>query len=583
MSDRPEDYTDPENSGPSGPSGPAAPDQPTVPSAPDGPSGADVPWWQGQQPGPSTWPDAGPSAAGGYWAGSGQPGSGGGPAPAGEPQGGYAPQGAGNPQGGQPQVGGHPQGPQVPYGYGPGGPAGPGDWHGGQWAGGQWIGGQWGWAPSGGGWGPQVQPPSPGGKRRSKGFAAAVAVGLTALALLIGVGIGYGVWNGGSSTPSSGQFVAPGGTSKLTFTTTSPRASEGTATGTKVSAATGAPTDIATIRAKVAPGLVDINTVLKYDREDAAGTGMVLTSTGKVLTNNHVIEGATTISVTDLGNGKTYSASVLGYTRTDDIAVIQLKHASGLKTVQIGNSSSVKVGEAIVGIGNAGGTGGEPSAAGGAVTALDQSITASDEGSLGTTIEHLTGLIQSNADIIPGDSGGPLVTTSGLVVGMDTAASEEEGYSIRGAVTGQGYSIPIDEAVSTAHQIIAGKAVSSLHIGGTAFLGIYVASGTRSSGYGGYGGFGFGFGDTVTTTAGTSTAPNGAEVEEVIPGTPAQGAGLTQGDVITSVGGSSVTSSTGLMKAMLEYHPGDAVKVVWTTTSGQTESATVTFASGPPD
>ncbi len=396
---------------------------------------------------------------------------------------------------------------------------------------------------------------------RSRRLAAALGAGLMVLALLIGVGIGYGVWSGGSTTPESGSSLPPIG--RLT------RSTSGSTSGTKVSSATGAPSDISTIRAKVEPELVDINTVLKYETEQEVGTGMVLTSTGKVLTNNHVIEQATTISVTDLGNKKTYSASVLGYTRTDDIAVIQLKGASGLKTVHLGNSSLVKVGEAIVGIGNAGGTGGEPSAAGGSVTGLDQTITASD----GTTTEHLTGLIESNADIVPGDSGGPLVTSSGVVVGMDTAGAEQQGGSLERAATGEGFSIPINQAISTARQIFAGRATASVHIGGTAFLGVYVEPTTTTR---------TGPGNTSPHTA-TTLPATGAVVEEVIPSTPAQRAGLTPGDVITGVGHATVTDPTDLTKILLEYHPGDLVKVLWTSSSGQTESATIRLANGPPD
>ena len=140
----------------------------------------------------------------------------------------------------------------------------------------------------------------------------------------------------------------------------------------------------------VNPGLVDINTTLSYQGEQAAGTGMVLTSNGEVLTNNHVIDGATSISVTDVGNGKTYTASVVGYDRSHDIAVIQLNNASGLQTVTLGDSSNVSVGQAVVAIGNAGGTGGTPSAVGGSITALNQSITASDSGD--GTSETLSGL-----------------------------------------------------------------------------------------------------------------------------------------------------------------------------------------------
>jgi hypothetical protein len=149
--------------------------------------------------------------------------------------------------------------------------------------------------------------------------------------------------------------------------------------GSSGSGGSGGLVDASSIAKRVDSGLVDINVTLNGN-EEAAGTGMVLTSNGEVLTNNHVIEGATSISVTDVGNGKTYGARFVGYDRTSHVAVLQLENASGLKTVSLGNSSSVSTGEAVVGIGNAGGSGGTPSYAGGSVIALDQSITATDQG-----------------------------------------------------------------------------------------------------------------------------------------------------------------------------------------------------------
>ncbi|MGC8471028.1 MAG: S1C family serine protease [Acidimicrobiales bacterium] len=561
MSNRPEDYADPEENERGEPSTQGVPAEPStqgtvqgpgespVGSGPPGAERPQAPWWQQpyrQPPGP-TYP------------GQAQPGD----AQWGSQPGPYGPYGYGY----SPTATGGPGGPGAP-----GAPGGPGGWHGGHWAP-----GPWGWGYPGGAWGQPMHSRPPADPKRRRRLAAALASGMTVLALLVGVGIGYGVWNGGSSAATAGRSLVPNGTSKVTSTVGSP-AGTASATG-KITSAAGAPANIATIAAKVTPGLVDINTVLGYETEEAAGTGMVLTPTGKVLTNNHVIEGSTKISVTDLGNGKTYAASVLGYTRTQDVAVIQLKGASGLETVHIGNSSSVKVGEPIVGIGNAGGTGGRPSAAGGSVTALDQSITASDQGSLGTTTEHLTGMIETNADIRPGDSGGPLVTTSGTVVGMDTAASAAQGFSFQGVSTGQGYSIPINEAMSFARQIIAGKSSSTVHIGGTPFLGVYVEATTTRTTVGG-----FGFGSTVTGTPSSTAAPaTGAAVANVIPGTPAQRAGLAPGDVITKVAGATVTSPSGLTKIMLRYHPGNSVSVAWTTRSGQSESATVTLANGPAD
>ena len=175
------------------------------------------------------------------------------------------------------------------------------------------------------------------------------------------------------------------------------------------------------IAARVDPGLVDVISTDGYQQATSEGTGIVLTSTGEVLTNNHVINGATSIKVVDVGNGKTYTAAVVGYDATQDVAVLQLQGASGLTTASLGDSSSVQTGDSVVALGNAGGKGGTPSVATGSVTALNQSITASDD--LSGVSEQLTGLIETNADIQPGDSGGSLVNAYGEVIGMDTAAS----------------------------------------------------------------------------------------------------------------------------------------------------------------
>ena len=251
------------------------------------------------------------------------------------------------------------------------------------------------------------------------------------------------------------------------------------------------------IAAKVDPGLVDINTTLGYAQQQAAGTGIVISSNGVILTNNHVINGATKISVTDVGNQKTYTAKVVGYDRSHDIAVLQLQNASGLQTAPLATSNA-SVGQNVVGVGNAGGTGGTPSAAGGTVTALNQSITASDQGD--GTSEQLTGLIETNADIQPGDSGGALVNTSGQVIGVDTAASAGFSFQFNGQSQGnQGFAIPINTALSVARQIEAGNSSSTVHIGETAFLGVEISpqGGSGSSDNGGFGGvFGGNSGNT---------------------------------------------------------------------------------------
>ena len=145
-------------------------------------------------------------------------------------------------------------------------------------------------------------------------------------------------------------------------------------------AGAGAPSTLTTsqIVAKTRPGVVDVVSTLGFRGATAAGTGIVLTSSGEVLTNNHVIDGATAIKVRDVGNGRVYTASVAGYDAAHDIAVLRLNGASGLETADLGNSSQVRTGQKVVAMGNAGGRNGAPSVATGRVTGLEESITASD-------------------------------------------------------------------------------------------------------------------------------------------------------------------------------------------------------------
>lgn len=314
------------------------------------------------------------------------------------------------------------------------------------------------------------------------------------------------------------------------------------------------------IAAQTDPALVDIVSNLGLQGAESAGTGLVLTPSGEVLTNNHVIKGATSIRVTDVGNGRSYPAKVVGYDQSKDIAVLQLVGASGLQTVALGNSSSAKVGDKVVALGNAGGQGGTPSVAVGRIASLNAAISASDAGA--GTVERLTGLIHHNAPIQPGDSGGPLVNTAGKVIGIDTAASAAAGFQFQPSARTQAFAIPIDQAVVLARQIEAGQASATVHIGRTGLLGVGVMSVGQAAANG-------------------ISAGSGAVVEQALPGTPAARAGITGGDVIIAAGGHRVAGPNGLQAALERFHPGNRVSVTWMDQAGATHSATVVLANGP--
>jgi len=292
-------------------------------------------------------------------------------------------------------------------------------------------------------------------------------------------------------------------------------------------------------------GVVTIDSTLGYQDGASAGTGMVLTADGLVLTNNHVIAGATRIEVTIESTGRTYTATVLGADPTADVALLQLEGASGLQTVALDDDGGVDAGDEVTAVGNAGGTG-DLVAATGDVLATDQSMTAATATGEGETLD---GLIQFSADVVSGDSGGPLLDDEGEVVGITTAASAN-------ATTTVAYAIEIQDAVAIAHQIVRGDDSGGVQLGLPAFLGVALS--------------------------GTTSGVSGAPVGEVLEGTPAERAGIRAGDVITAVDGHAVRSADDLSAALAEHDPGDKVTVTWTTGStGRSESATVTLVEGP--
>jgi S1-C subfamily serine protease len=381
-----------------------------------------------------------------------------------------------------------------------------------------------------------------------------------------------GTGNSGTGNSGNGFGGLPAGNGGNSGTGNSGTGGTGTGTG-GTNTGTGS-LNATALAAKVDPGVVDITSDLKYSNATAEGTGMVLTSSGLVLTNNHVIDEATSVSATLVVSGKTYTAQVVGYDDKDDVALLQLVGASGLKTVNLGNSTKVKVDQAVLALGNAGGAGGLPSTAQGTIEGLDKSIQASDEGA--DTTENLSGMLETNAPIEEGDSGGPLVNSSGQVVGMDTAAYSGEGGEgvAGGAGTAaiEGFAIPINKAVSIADEIADGKASTTVHIGLSGFMGVQVADADDPAGCVGEGGEGVG------GLGGYSPAVNsGALICDAYPGAPAAASGLAGGDVITSVNGSTVSTADGLTTLMSDSKPGSQLSIVYVDQNGARHTASVTL------
>ena len=320
--------------------------------------------------------------------------------------------------------------------------------------------------------------------------------------------------------------------------------------------------NVSGVVAKVDPGVVDITATNSYQRSVSAGTGMILTSNGEVLTNNHVIAGATSITAQVDGKGTKYTARVIGTDPSHDVALIQLEGASGMHTVAVGNSADVSVGARVVAIGNALDLPGSPTVTDGIVSALDRSITASDQ--LSGSTESLSGMLQTDAPLSPGNSGGPLVDSAGQVIGMDTAAATGgRGQS----ASNIGFAIPINEALAIAGQIQKGESSSSIQIGQPAFLGVDVQAvpSGQSGFFGGY----------------TPPVSSGALIVAIVPGTPAASAGLVAGDVVTSFAGQGITSVAALTSAIRADHPGQSVSIGWVGPSGNSHSATITLSAGP--
>jgi S1-C subfamily serine protease len=411
----------------------------------------------------------------------------------------------------------------------------------------------WGWDPSSTGartsdqgwaWGP---PPTRRPPRR-RGSAIIAAVVAAAVLIASGVGIGIGLSNSHSPSTASPPTVNPGGGPFSGNQTPSGGQTANSATQSIVDHVRPAVVIIETKLGTGAPG--------SSAEGGAAGTGMLLTSSGQVLTNNHVIRGATSISVTVNGTQQ-YQADVVGADPTADVALLQLENASGLSTIQTADTSNLTAGQSVVAIGNAYGQGGQASSTSGTITALDQTITAGDPGS---EPERLQGLIETDAPIAPGDSGGALVDTQGEVIGMITAASRTSAIS---RTSTDGYAISIDDALSVVQRIRSGEVSSDIILGLPGLLGVQA----RNL-------------DAATAARLGLDTNGGALVLQVVGGTPAAQAGITSGSAITRIAGHAITSAEDLGTVMHGTRPGQLVNVTWVNDSG-THTATVRLITGP--
>ena len=295
------------------------------------------------------------------------------------------------------------------------------------------------------------------------------------------------------------------------------------------SSAVGGPVlDVAGILRKVEPATVAIQASGRLGT--GQGTGIVISADGEVLTNAHVVEGATTIRVTLLGQNQSRTATLVGADSFSDIALLRINDASDLPTADLGSSAAVKVGDDVVAVGNALGLRGDPTVTRGIVSALNRSL------------DTLTGLIQTDAAINPGNSGGPLANNKGQVIGINTAVAGRGGQNI-------GFAIPIDSARTILDQLRSGQAPQAV-----GYLGV--------------------------STSDPADNSRGAEVVDLVAGGPAAKGGLRIGDVVTDINGQQVVGSKGLVGVLRQLKPGTRVTVT-VERSGDSEKLTVTLGERP--
>ena len=327
----------------------------------------------------------------------------------------------------------------------------------------------------------------------------------------------------------AGHFAAPNNSNggQLTINEVS---------GTPAAGSSGGNMSIPKLVQKVLPATVSI--AVTGDGEEDQGTGMIVTKSGLVVTNNHVIAAAAnggTIKVTRSGTTKSIAATLVGTNPVDDVALIRIDGASNLPTVTFGNSNNLEAGDEVVAIGNALGlAAGTPTVTSGIVSALGRTVTASST----TATETLDNMIQTDAAINPGNSGGPLLDSSGNVIGMDTAVA---GTLSDGETTQNiGFAIPTATIQSLLPSLIAGESV----VNHGAFVGVEIESMTPS-----------------LQSEYNFSVSTGAVVMSVISGSGAAAAGVQQGDIIVGINKTTVESAQDVTSVISTLRPGDVIEL----------------------
>ena len=305
--------------------------------------------------------------------------------------------------------------------------------------------------------------------------------------------------------------------------------------------------NVPALLAKVLPGVVSIHTSLATGGQ-GAGTGMVITSDGEVLTNAHVVSGATTITVTRYGTSRALAARLVGASPEDDLALLHIDSQENLPTVSLGTSADVPVGAFVVAVGNALGlSAGTPSATEGIISAEGRSIT-NDQDGQAVTLENL---FQTDAAINPGNSGGPLFSSDGRVIGINTA--------VAGAAEGIGFAIPVDQAKDLLAHLRAGGMTGTP----LAFLGVEGVSLTPA----------------IADAYGL-LASAGVVVFRVVAGSPADAAGLLPDDVVVAIDGAPVNDAIQLRRLVASSKVGQRLQLQ-IVRGADTTTFTVTLGSAP--